>query len=274
MKEAVKKKFSVKNLVIVIVLLSLIGGGCLYHFTSMNELKQQYGIALSNYENAQTDLNSEKTTSQKLKTELAEEMAKSEALQGEKDSLLGERDSLKNEIAAMIASDEYVFQTDTVKEQLKDIGELATAEYRYTECAGMKASKKLFKTDVDIPLTQKTAIFSMDGVIKVGMDFNKVKIICDENTKTIKVNLPEVKLLSNELDEESIKIYSEKDGLFNAVTINDTTELRKNIKKQTEEKAKTNGMYKQAEITAKNTILLIIESVPGVKNNYTVVFNR
>jgi len=146
--------------------------------------------------------------------------------------------------------------------------------YRYTNVGTLDASKKLFKTDVNIPGTKKSVVMTMDGIIKVGVDVEGIKIKSNEATKTITITIPKAKLLSNELDEESIKIYDETNGMFNKVTLEDSSSLRTQIKAKSEEDAIENGVYEQAKKNAQDILRCMLEAIPGLKDTYTIQLNK
>lgn len=240
-----------KTLVSIILLAALFVGFFIYHTVSMKNLKNEI---LTEQE--------QKETLEKRVTEITSKLTTSEE----------EKESLIQQIDEMIATEEVYFDSAVVMEEIKDIGELATIEYRYTNVGTIDSSKKLFGSDVDIPLTKKSAIITMDGVIKVGVDVDKIHIETNNTLKTITVLLPKAKILSNELDENSMTTYDETNGVFNNITLEDSSSIREAIKKKSVENAEKNGIYDQAKTNAENIVRCIIESVPGVKDNYKILF--
>lgn len=183
-----------------------------------------------------------------------------------------EKETLKEKIEELMAKEEVVFDSATIMEEVSNIGELATVEYFYTNVGTIDSKKVFFSSDVKIPFSEKSVVISMDGVIKVGIDVTKVKIETDETTKTITVTIPEAKILSNELDEDSLFVHTEEGGLFNDVTVQDSADIRKEIKDKSEQNLKKNGIYDKAEGQAKLIIQGLIEAVPGVKESYQIEF--
>ena len=61
--------------------------------------------------------------------------------------------------------------------------------------------KELF--GADIPFTNSKYIYSYGITIKAGFDFNEIE--WNEKGNTIEVKLPEVKILSSEIDQDSSK---------------------------------------------------------------------
>lgn len=114
---------------------------------------------------------------------------------------------------------------------------------------------------------------TMDGIIKVGVDVDGISISSDEASKTIKITLPKARLLSNELDENSIQIYDETDGMFNPITLEDSSTLRNEIKMKPEQNVQANGVFEQAEENAKIILRCILEAIPGLKDTYKIQFS-
>lgn len=59
---------------------------------------------------------------------------------------------------------------------------------------------------------------------------DKIKI--EINNNTITVSIPDIEILSNEIDESSIEVYDETKNVFNPISINDYTKFAKKQKSQ------------------------------------------
>ena len=182
-----------------------------------------------------------------------------------------EKESLAIKLTNAISDKEVVFDAGEVTSKLKDIGELATVEYDYTDVGSCDSHLVVTGTSWQIPFTQKTVVVSMDGIIKVGVDVEQIKIESDELTKTITVKVPKAKILSHELDEDSFTVYDEKNSIFNKVTLQDSADIRKEIKTKAEQKVKEKDLYTQAQKRAGDTVKYLIESIPYIKDKYTIV---
>ena len=99
-----------------------------------------------------------------------------------------------------------------------------------------------------------------------------VQIDCNENKKAITVKMPESRILSNELDENSFKVYQEDESVWNQITLTDSKDLRDQIKKQAEKNAIDNKLLDQASEKAEQLVQSIIFATPGIKETYTVKF--
>ena len=108
-----------------------------------------------------------------------------------------------------------VSESKTTKIGFEDIGEMATQSAYCTEVNVTEDAKELY--GMRIPFTQSKYIYSYDIVIKAGYDFNEIE--WKEKNKTIEVKLPEAKVLSNELDMDSFKVYHEEESIFSKITL-------------------------------------------------------
>ena len=100
-----------------------------------------------------------------------------------------------------------VSDSKTTKIGFEDIGELATQTAYCTEVNVTDASRELF--GMKIPFTQSKYIYSYDIEIKAGFDFTEIE--WDVNGSTIEVRLPEAKILSSEVDQDSLEVYHEEE---------------------------------------------------------------
>lgn len=153
-----------------------------------------------------------------------------------------------------------------VAEQLKEISDLATLEYNYTKVGKFENSLQL--NGWDIPLTNKSFLLIYQGQLKAGIDMSK--LVVDVTDKTIHITLPEVSIISNVIDENSIEVYDESNNLFNPIHIEDYTAFAKQQKAVAEEEALENGFLSQAGTRAEDTIRKLLTMVPEVEENYTI----
>ena len=151
----------------------------------------------------------------------------------------------------------------------EDIGELATQAAYCTEVNVTEASREFY--GITIPFTQSKYIYSYDVVIKAGFDFNQVKWTLDGST--IRVTLPEVKILSSQLDPDSFQLYHEAESIFMPITLEDNNEALKALVKSAEEEAVGNGLLEEAR---KNGELILKGFFANVydPSEYTVEFTQ
>ncbi|MFQ8706798.1 MAG: DUF4230 domain-containing protein [Thomasclavelia sp.] len=152
-------------------------------------------------------------------------------------------------------------------QQLQEIEELATLSYNYTKVG--KFSDNLTFNGWDIPLTQKSFLITYDGKLKAGIKMDKIKI--EINNNTITVSIPDIEILSNEIDESSIEVYDETKNVFNPISINDYTKFAKKQKESVAEEAIENGLLSEAATKTQNIIKKYLNALPGVNEKYEIV---
>src|SRR5699024_8496694 len=132
--------------------------------------------------------------------------------------------------------------------ELRNIGALVTPSGYYTNVQVIKSSRQLF--GVDIPLTQSQFIFSYDGVVKAGVDFADIGIEVREAEHRVTVTLPEVKVLSNEIDLDSLEIYDESNNIVHPLDIDDINISLIEMQEESEQKAIEDGLLESARDNA------------------------
>lgn len=148
---------------------------------------------------------------------------------------------------------EPVVSTMDFQGALNDIGELATAEYgfRITQIAD-KPNKTVI--GLEIPFTDSKVIYSYSGVIKAGIDFEKIEVNFNEVNSTIAIDLPKVKILSSDIDTDSLIVYDEKYSPFNTFTFEDMNLSIDILKETTIESAVSEGLLDRGKENAEMII--------------------
>ena len=150
-------------------------------------------------------------------------------------------------------------QIDAVvlRSQLTEISELAVVNYHYTNMAQFENGSDFY--GVRLPFTTKRFILTYDGIIKAGVDLSLAKVSVSGNAVTI--TLPEAKILSHELEEDSVEIFDQQTSIFNPFTVEDFTAFQAEQKSVMEEKALQRGLLEQAREKAVNSVRLLLEGV-------------
>ena len=139
-------------------------------------------------------------------------------------------------------------ESKTTKLGFEDIGELATQIAYCTEVVVTEADRKLF--GLQIPFTQSKYIYSYDMEIKAGINFTEVEWKVNNDTKEIEVSLPEVKVLSREIDQDSFRVYHEDESIFRQVSLQENNEALKEMQEKAEADAIANGLLENARSNA------------------------
>lgn len=164
---------------------------------------------------------------------------------------------------------EPTITSELLKGQLIAIEELGTAAYYYTGVGKFENQNEFFGWKV--PFTGKSFIITYDGVIKAGIKLDGVDVDVNESRKTISVVLPKGEFLSHEIDENSIQILDESNGLFNSITIEDYVGFSSEQKEVMAQRAIDNGLLQEAEKNASAAIEAFLALVPGIEEYMVTV---
>lgn len=170
--------------------------------------------------------------------------------------------------AVVIGMRKVVFsESQTTKIGFENIGELATQSSYCTQVNVTDSSKKLF--GASIPFTNSKYIYSYGVTIKAGYDFNEID--WEEKGKTIEIKLPEIKILSSEINQDSFKVYHEDESVFNQITLTENNEALVKLKEQAENEAIESGLFENARTNAETILTSFFGSVYDL-NEYEIVF--
>lgn len=184
--------------------------------------------------------------------------------------------NLKSIFDKYFQREHYILDAKEVTSKISEISELATIEYQY-ECVGTVENKPTFgignyDTGVKNPFKGKLLICKGWGKIKAGIDLSKVEIECDHKNKIVNVIMPESKILSNELDENSIEDVNKEVDWLAEVTTEDQNDIRQKIKEKGEECAKKSNILETSNNRAQQVIKDLINNIQKGKGDYEVQF--
>lgn len=173
--------------------------------------------------------------------------------------------------AATLIQEKEVITEDVLHQQLEAIGELGTVKYYYTNMG--KYEKNLSVSGQNIPFTKTSFIISYDGTIKAGIDLKEIGFALRD--KVIVVTIPEAKLLSHEVDQDSLQVFDEKNSIFNGLTTEDVTGFEGEQKKTMESRALAAGILEEARANAQGalkSIYQVLVSDDTFEDGYTLEF--
>ena len=150
-------------------------------------------------------------------------------------------------------------------QRLAEIQELATQEYHYTNMGRFQNQLDFYGWKV--PFTTKSFIVAYDGVIKAGVDLSQMEVTVQD--KTITVTLPEGKILSHEIDENSLEVFDETKNIFNPIRIEDYTGFTADQRASMEERATEEGLLTAASERARTLVEQFIAALPNAQE-YTI----
>lgn len=132
--------------------------------------------------------------------------------------------------------------------------ELTTLKYHYTNMGHFENQNTFY--GYKVPFTSKEFIVSYEGLINAGIDLDKMKV--DVSDKSIEIKIPPTEILSHEIYEDSLKVYDERESIFNRIDIEDYNNFSKDQKTEVEKRAIKKGLLKEADEESKKAIQEIL----------------
>ena len=154
---------------------------------------------------------------------------------------------------------------ETVEDGLKDMGTLITQEYYFEQVETYTKSKKvawIFDSTSEIA-------YSYKGTVTAGIDFTKIEMEKDEDTKTVKVTIPPSEIQNIDVDTSSFKVFSEKESLWNPIKLEDYNLSLQEFEKKAEQNALDNGILERSDKQAELLINGFIRNYSAL-SDYTI----
>ncbi len=125
-------------------------------------------------------------------------------------------------------------------ERIEKVAKLVTVEGHFSEIYDYKDYYWY-----DLSPFRKKALIRVKAKVSMGIDFEKVEMSGDDQTKTIVIrNIPEVEILSIDHDSD---YYDISEGSFNSFSEKDYNELQKNAKEYIRNVAMQSDLVESAE---------------------------
>ncbi|MBQ3924140.1 MAG: DUF4230 domain-containing protein [Firmicutes bacterium] len=156
--------------------------------------------------------------------------------------------------------------SEIIQDGLNNMGFLISQEYYFTEVVEYSSIKTLLK--INIPFTQSGYLISYDGIVEAGIDMTQAKVKKDDDQRTITITLPQPVIKSVSIDFDSFQVYSEKESIFNPITVEDYNNSLKELEATAREKAIERGVLEQAEKNARVVISGFISGLVDLGNDY------
>ena len=160
-------------------------------------------------------------------------------------------------------------ESKTVDFGLKNVGRLVTQEGYYTNVQVISDNKKI--GNFTIPLTTSKAIYSYSGRVTAGLDFEQIEVDVDEDSKTVTVALPETELFDVVIDNDSFKLYDERQSIFTPLSVADVNDAQTELSEQVKQTATEQGLLEAAETNARTLITGMLSSAIDL-TQYNIVF--
>ena len=157
--------------------------------------------------------------------------------------------------------------SDTIRDGLSNMGVLITQEYYFTQVETYTKEKNIF---LIIP-SSSGFMYSYDGAVLAGVDFEKIGVQTDEDRKVVTVDLPPSEIQAVTIDRDTFKIYSEKESIWNPLKLEDYNISLAEFEDAAKEKALGSGILERSDQQAQKLVSEFIVSLPAT-NGYTVEF--
>lgn len=175
----------------------------------------------------------------------------------------------KTVVREKIVTVEKAVTVETLQEGLNDMGVLITEEYYFTDLVSYSSVKTLF--NFALPFTETSYMVSYDGVVRAGVDLSGASVEKDDERKTVAVRVPKSSIRSIDIDYGSFKLYEEKTGLGNPISVQDYNTSLQALERSAEQKATERRLLEKADENAKLVISQFIASLIDT-SEYTVSF--
>lgn len=153
-----------------------------------------------------------------------------------------------------------------IEDGLHDMGFLTTQKYWFKEVVDYKKIEKF----LIVINSESSYLASYEGYVTAGISFADIQVEKDEAAKTVTVRLPEAEIETVYIDHDSMVKYSEKNGIFSQLTIDDFNDGLKGLEETAEKNAVERGLLVNAH---ENAVLLVRNFVIGLLDgeDYTLI---
>jgi hypothetical protein len=107
-------------------------------------------------------------------------------------------------------------------------------------------------------------MYSYDGAVMAGIDFEKIQIEKNDDKKSITVKIPHSGIQAVTIDKDTFQIYSEKDSLWNPIKLEDYNMSLSEFEAAAKEKALENGILDRSDEQAKKLVENFINNFPSL----------
>lgn len=170
-------------------------------------------------------------------------------------------------------NESILITVSNVKKIISPASELTSTKYYYKDADSFEDSKMFM--DMKMPFTTNKVVFTYEGVINIGIDLSAVSITeIDNKNQRITIKMPDVKILSHEVDMSSFEVPFEDYSIFNETEMEDYTQLIEEIKKNKEEKISSDPeIMESTRENAENVIRSFLKTAEMTKD-YNVIFTN
>lgn len=167
---------------------------------------------------------------------------------------------------------EKTVTSEMIQEGVRDMGIMVTGEYCFTGVMNHSVANKFFKGSITVPFSESSYVASYDGFVSAGVNLTGVIVEKDDDAGTITVKAPKVDIYTVDIDPESFVLYSEKQSIFNPISVADYNDSLIELEANAEQKAIEKGLLEMAENNADQLIRSLIYTLVDM-DKYRVIIS-
>ncbi len=142
--------------------------------------------------------------------------------------------------------------SEVIEDGLSKMGFLVTAKYFFKDVTTSTKVSSLGK--LDLGFTRANLVFSYEGYVPAGIDFTRIAVETDKDSKTVRVKVPHAEIMDVFIDPESFEKLDEKENIFNKFQVEDYNDGLLDLENTCREKAVERGLLKEADTNAEALI--------------------
>ena len=159
-----------------------------------------------------------------------------------------------------------VISSDSIKESVVPVAQLTTYDYDFTQLLYLSDSNEFL--GVDIPLTDKTYIATVDGETAIGLDASQISCSTETdgngNITEVAISLLHSTMQDVTIDHDSLKKYEERTGSFLVqVTTDDLNNLLSETQDEQRQKVENSNLLTKSDERAEQLIENQIKAICG-----------
>lgn len=167
---------------------------------------------------------------------------------------------------------EKTVTSEMIQDGVRNMGTMVTGEYYFTGVMNHSVASRFFKGSVTVPFSESSFVASYDGFVSAGVNLTGATVEKDEAASTVTVNVPKPEIYTVDIDPESFILYSEKQSIFNPISVTDYNDALIELEAGAEQNAVEKGLLELAENNADQLIRSLIFTLVD-KDEYRVVVN-
>jgi hypothetical protein len=145
---------------------------------------------------------------------------------------------------------EKTITAEVLQDGLNDMGVLITEEYYFTQVESYEKTK----TILNFFTSNSNFIYSYDGVVSAGIDCSAISVEKDDDNQVITITVPPSEICYIEIDHDSFQMYSEKEGLWNSMSMEDYNDSLVEFEDAARKNAIQKGVLDKADENARTII--------------------